>query len=237
MIGADFEKIHFELLGLNLVEPMAFVTNVIIALVAFVILFKVSRIKSNLAFYTYWKWFFGLLGFGAIGGAVGHTFYYYFGVAGKFPTWLVGPVAVYCLEQAMISIHPNEVKMQKLKWFSKVKIFLVYTFFFVIYFSVPISDKSTLPFLPVAMNTMLGVLLFAGLLANYYAVNLSHEFKLFYFGVLLTLPIAFIFLLKINLHPWFDKNDLSHLLMTIGIIFFYSAIKKVSRSLPGFQSR
>ncbi|MBK7129506.1 MAG: hypothetical protein IPM74_06665 [Crocinitomicaceae bacterium] len=237
MIGSDFEKIHFELLGLNLVEPTAFVTNIIMALVALFILFRISSIKSNLAFYTYWKWFFGLLGFGAIGGAIGHTFYFYFGVAGKLPTWLIGPLAVYCLEQAMISNYPIQNKMHVLKWLTKIKMMLVYSLFFLIYFVVPISDKTTVPFLPIALNTMLGVFLFTGLLAKYYAVNLSNAFRYFYFGVLLTIPIAFIFLLKINLNPWFDKNDLSHVLMTIGIIFFYVGIKKVSQAVPGFKSR
>jgi hypothetical protein len=39
-------------------------------------------------------------------------------------------------------------------------------------------------------------------------------------------PSAIIFLAKINPHPWFDKNDLSHVLLTIGIIYFYKGVQK-----------
>jgi hypothetical protein len=32
--------------------------------------------------------------------------------------------------------------------------------------------------------------------------------------------------MKINLHQWFDKNDLSHILMMIGITYFYLGVKR-----------
>jgi hypothetical protein len=45
------------------------------------------------------------------------------------------------------------------------------------------------------------------------------------------LPASAIFLMKINLHQWFDKNDLSHVLMSAGIIYFYIGIAKISKGL------
>jgi hypothetical protein len=42
------------------------------------------------------------------------------------------------------------------------------------------------------------------------------------------LPSAVFFFFKINLHPWFDKNDFSHVLFAIGISFFYRGIVKTS---------
>ena len=43
------------------------------------------------------------------------------------------------------------------------------------------------------------------------------------------LPSAFVFLFKLNLHKWLNKDDLSHLLILTGIIFFYSTLQRWGR--------
>ncbi|MBI3135231.1 MAG: hypothetical protein HYZ14_11205 [Bacteroidetes bacterium] len=210
---------------------MAFITDLIMGSVSIYLGVKVHRIKSNLAFYTYWKWFYFLFGVGALTGGIGHTFYNYLGVAGKFPSWICGPVAVYCLEQAMISIHPVERRFELFKLLSTLKLFAVYIAFLIICINLPIAEKPSLAFLPITINTILGVSVTAGLLALRFSKILSSKFNYFYLGVLIMIPSAFIFLLKINLHQWFDKNDLSHVLLTAGIIYFYIGISKISKGL------
>lgn len=231
MIGADFEKIQFVLFGLDLLEPMAFITDMIMGSVSIFLGYRIHKIQTNEAFYTYWKWFFYLFGVGAIAGGFGHTFYNYLGVAGKFPSWLLGPTSVYCLEQAMIAIHPDEKKLDRIKLASTLKLILVLTIFFVVCGVAPIQEKPSLAFLPIAINTIVGVSLTAGLLGLRYYKIISKKFKFFYLGVLIMIPSAFVFLLKINLHQWFDKNDLSHVLLTAGIIYFYFGVVKVSKGL------
>lgn len=231
MIGADFEKIHFVLFGLNLVEPMAFITDLILGSISIYFAFKVRQIQSNLPFYTYWRCFFIVFGYGAILGGIGHTFFNQLGVAGKFPSWICGPLTVYCVEQAMISIHPIEKRFNLFKLLSALKMFVVYIIFSVICINAPIAEKVGLPFLPIAINTIIGISFSAGLLALWYKKKISTKFKYFYLGVLVMLPASAIFLLKINLHQWFDKNDLSHILMIAGIIYFYIGISKVSKGL------
>lgn len=229
MIGADFEKIQFVLFGLNLVEPMAFITDIIMGSISMYLGVRIHKIKSNLAFYTYWKWFFWLFGFGALAGAFGHTFYNYFGTVGKIPSWISGPTSVYCIEQAMISVYPSEKGLKNLKLISTLKLVAVLTIFFFILGMGPVGVKPNLPFLPIAINTIVGVMLSAGILGMIYAKKFTRIYKYFYFGVLIMVPSAFIFLMKVNLHQWFDKNDLSHVLLTAGIIYFYIGIKKISK--------
>ena len=108
---------------------------------------------------------------------------------------------------------------------------LVYVIFTLVCMYTPIHENPRLAFLPTAMNTMLAVVLIAGFLGNYYSKKIGIEFKYFVFGVLVLLPSAFVFLFKINLHPWFDKNDLSHVLMFIGIIYFYLGVKRTLKYL------
>ncbi len=229
MIGQDFEKIHFNLFGLDLVEPMAFVTDTIMGVFSVVLAVLLMRIKIDHPARTYWIWFFLIFGIGAFVGGLGHVFFNYWGVAGKFPSWIAGPVSIYLLEQAVISAHPNEKLLSWFKLLSFIKLIIVYVIFTLVCVYAPIREKPPLAFLPTAINTIFGVILTAGFLANYFSKKIAPEFKYMVYGVLILSPSAFVFLLKINLHPWFDKNDLSHVLMIIGIYYFYLGAK---RTLP-----
>ena len=39
------------------------------------------------------------------------------------------------------------------------------------------------------------------------------------------LPSGIFVAFKINLHPWFDKNDFGHLILVFSMLFFYKPIK------------
>ena len=229
MIGADFEKIHFVLFGLNLVEPMAFITDVIMGSISIFFGIKVSKMHAVHPFYQYWKGFFLIFGVGSILGGFGHLMYNYWGIPGKLLSWLSGPLSVYCLEQAMISIFPDRKIFRKLKIISFWKLITVITIWILLLAFVDLSEKPSRGFLPIAINTIVGVSLTAGILGKIYVKKgLSPFYKYFYFGVLVMIPSAFIFLLKINLNQWFDKNDLSHVLLTIGIVYFFLGVKRLS---------
>ncbi|UKN02463.1 hypothetical protein K6119_02870 [Paracrocinitomix mangrovi] len=228
MIGADFEKIHFELFGLDLVEPMALVTDTVMGALSIYFAYRLKKLNGDHPFYQYWIWFYLIFGFGSLLGGIGHVMYNYWGFVGKIPSWISGPTSVYFLEQAMISVHPNRKSFQTLKILSFWKLMLVLIVFTLILSLVDLSDNPSKGFLPVAINTIVGVSLTAGVLARFYVKKgLTPIYKYFVFGVLVMLPSAFVFLLKINLHPWFDKNDLSHVLMMAGITYFYIGVKKL----------
>lgn len=231
MIGADFDKIQFTLFGLELVEPMALITDVIMGSISIYLGYRIHKFTSAHPFYQYWKWFFLIFGIGAFYGGFAHAFYNYWGWVGKIPSWVSGPVSVYCLEQAMISIHPKEKSFDLLKYLSFWKLVLVITAFILVLSLVDLNVKPAIGFLPIAINTIVGVSLTAGGLGlYYYRKGLSEHYKYFALGVLVMLPSAFVFLLKINLHPWFDKNDLSHVLLTAGIIYFFIGVKKLHKA-------
>lgn len=227
MIGADFEKIHFVLFGLDLVEPMAFITDTILGVTSVIFGLLLSKIKIEHPFRTYWIWFFLIFGIGAFLGGLGHTFFQYWGIPGKFPSWIAGPISIYLLEQGMISAHPDDKKIALFKMLSFWKMILVFVIFTLVCYNAPIHENPQLAFLPTAINTIIGVILTAGFLGNHLAKKVAIEFNYFIYGLIALLPTAFIFLLKINLHPWFDKNDLSHVLMFTGISFFFVGVKKV----------
>jgi predicted membrane channel-forming protein YqfA (hemolysin III family) len=134
----------------------------------------------------------------------------------------------------MISLIEDLKRKKTLKFLALSKMVVVYVIFAWICYTVPINEKPQIPFLPIAFNTILGVLLSAGVL-GYQFYKKEKSFKHIVTGVIIMVPSAFVFLIKINPAQWFDKNDLSHLLLTAGIIFFYLGIVKVKKS--GFLNR
>lgn len=231
MIGADFPKIQFEMFGMQLLEPMAFVTDTFMAILSIYYAFKVSKIKSNLLFYKYWKTFFLVFGVGAFLGGLGHTFFNQWGVIGKIPSWLFGPASIFFAEKAMISSHWDEKKKSLFNKISNYKMLVVYILWASILLFGNEEKISTQPFLPIAINTIVGMLVFVGYLGYKYTEKFSVSFKYFWLGILIMLPTAFIFLMKINVHQWFDKNDFSHILFCFGITYFYIGINKLSKGL------
>lgn len=231
MIGADFEKIQFVLFGWELMEPMALITDTIMGIISIVFGLKVAKLKSAHPFYLYWSLFFIIFGVGSLWGGFAHAFYGYWGIPGKIPSWIAGPTSVYCLEQAMISANKKEKFYNALKAFSFWKLVIVLLSFILILSLVDLKEKPELGFLPIAINTILGVSFFAGVLGWIYAKRgYSNFYKYFSWGVLIMLPSSFVFLMKINLHPWFDKNDLSHVLLTLGITYFFIGVNRLYKA-------
>jgi len=231
MIGQDFPKIQFEMFGFHLLEPMSFITDTILMIISLILLFKMRKIESNHPFYTYWRYFFLIFGVGAFAGGLGHVFYNHWGVPGKMFSWICGPLSVYCIEQAMISVHWKEKSLQAFKVISTLKLGVVFAVFFYIVINVPLQENPTIAFLPIAINTIVGTVLTAGVLGYTYTKKVSLHFKYFWLGVLIMLSASFIFLLKINIHQWFDKNDFSHIFMALGIIYFYLGVNAISKGL------
>lgn len=231
MIGLDFPKIEFELFGLDLLEPMAIITDSIMGGLSVYFGIKIFSLKRELSFFRFWALFFVIFGLGSILGGIGHTFYNYLGTVGKIPSWVSGPIAVYFAERAMISLHWKDDLKKKLYQIFNVKLGVVYALFLVLLLTNKNIDKPNLPFLPIAINTIVGMITTVGVLGFKYTERLSAKFKYFWLGVMIMFPSAIIFLFKINVHQWFDKNDFSHVLLTIGIIYWYLGVTKLSEGI------
>ncbi len=231
MVGADYPKIEFQMFNLELLEPMAIITDTILGFWSIFLGYKVIKLKKQLTFYKYWALFFILFGAGAFWGGIGHTFYNQMGITGKVPSWLMGPISIYFLEKAMISIYWDKTVAKKFQLISDIKLAIVLAIFVFLLITVGYPQEKNTPFLPVAINTILGVISTAGILGFKYTEKFSVKFKYFWLGVIILLPTAFIFLLKINVHQWFDKNDFSHVLFAIGITYFYLGVSGIAKGL------
>mgnify|MGYP000501212284 CR=1 FL=1 len=164
----------------------------------------------------------------------GHLFYNYYFYFGKLIGWILIPFSIFWIEVAMIEAHWNQKTITRAKKLYRMKLLLVYLVFMSIWVSVDVLNKPHLLFLPIAINSILGLLIGVGVFSYQFKKKISASFATIFFGIAIIFPSAFIFIFKINIHQWFSKNDFSHILMIIGIIFFYLGVKKILKEDHGF---
>lgn len=216
------EKIEFTLFGLQLLEPNTFITDSLLGILSLFLALKVYRIPSENMFFRYWKIFLLMFGLSTIFGGIGHLLFSYLGLPGKIPTWLFGVAAVYYIELAMISVHPQKRMIAPLRTISLIKAMMVLVILVSILAFADPGKKIYLGILVVIINTFIGAALSAGALALYYLkLGLSPCYRYYIIGVLIVLPSSLVFLMDINPFQWFDKNDISHFLLGGGIVYFY----------------
>ncbi len=197
---------------------MALVTNWLIAGFCFFAFFRL--LERNEEEVNWWRRFFLILGISTFLGGLGHLFFYYFDKPGKFPNWIIGICAGYFAGNAMLVRLKNESvkKTLKIVLIIKALAFMV----------LAIAYRN---FVFVAVDAIVTYIFFCGVIGLILYLRGFTEMRFMIYGVLVCLPSAFIFLLKINPHRWFNKDDLSHLLMLSCTICFYLGAKRIGTAV------
>ena len=79
------------------------------------------------------------------------------------------------------------------------------------------------------INSTIGLLYTLAILGSVFSKKITPGFKYFLYSVLIMLPALVFQSQKISIFPWFDKNDISHIFLLIGVIFYYKGVKSVSK--------
>ena len=111
-IGSDFDKIEWEFLGMNLLEPNALVGDLLLFTISIMFYLQIRKEATNL-FVTYWSRFFLIFAISFIIGGFGHVFFNYTHAAGRIPSWYLGLITPFWIEQAMILLISDEMKNQE----------------------------------------------------------------------------------------------------------------------------
>jgi len=228
LIGEDFTKIVLEFNGLIIQEPNALITDLLMGSMSIFFALRLRKQKSKHAFLKYWYYFFLTFGIGSVCGGFAHAFFLYTGPQGKFPTWISAILSAYFIEKAMIKSANKLNRNNILGKIAFTKMILVFLVVITVISTEAYQKEHTIGFIPIAINTLIGVFISVASISLYNMKQGYVNFKYLLFGVLVMLPSFFIFLLKINPIQWFDKNDLSHIIILIGIYFFYIGLKKLN---------
>lgn len=235
LIGSDFDKIQFQLFGLDLAEPIGFLGDVLISSFAFYFAFKVYKLYRT-PFTKNWTLFFAIFGIGFIMGGFGHLFYNYWGTPGKYIGWFSGIVYVFFIEQAMLPFLESNKLKKNLLLLSKIKVVLAITAQVYIVSTVNLYPDYSFGMKVPTINSAIGLVYCLGVLGYVFSKKIHPPFANFYYSVLIMFPAIFFQLMKINMSPWFDKNDVSHLMVFVGMFFYYRGVREVSEYQKGLAN-
>lgn len=212
------ELIEFKVGGLTLQEPMALITNWMMSLFSLYAYYKLNKIDFQEV--TLWRKFFFWFTITSFFGGLGHLFFQQLGFPGKFPNWITSVLAGFYAGLAMLYNFKSNL----------LKSFLILKGLILLLLSI-IFQK----FIFIAVDAILTYVVYCGIIGYKLTKSKSLDFKFMYIGVLVCIPSVFIFLLKLNPHKWLNKDDLSHLLMLLCLIFFYLGASARSKTLQGNQ--
>ncbi len=229
MIGQDFEKIQWHFAGLELLEPNAMLGDIVLFAVAMYMAAFCSKIKNN--FFGNWRNFYFIFGWSFLFGGFGHLFYNYLGLWGKYPSWILGMLATYFLTRAMIDLWENESKKKLFALLSKWLLAIGILSEIVVFIGIDLSeDQSKGLFVPTLISGI-GLIFALVYLGVTYQRKIDSGFKFFWIAALTLLPNAFIQSQKINLAPWFDRNDFSHVLLLISLLLYFKGLRSVRQPI------
>jgi hypothetical protein len=210
-----------EIFGILINEPVTTLTDLIVSAVCFYAFFKLSKISQKVPLHQYLKYYFLSMGMAtAIGGIIGHAFFYLFSFYWKLPGWWTSMVAINLIERAVIEYARKWVKPKTARFFAILNIIELLTFM--------ILTFSTLNFFFVEVHSAYGLLLFVASFSGFiYFKTKSKGSKLFLIAVLFAAISALFFMNKWSLHMWFNYLDISHTLMAVSAYLFYKGSREI----------
>ena len=227
LIGQDFEKIKFNFLGYDFLEPNALYGDVIVGAIAVYFAILCSRYykQTGLIFFKHWKHFFYVFCIGFAAGGFGHFCYNYWGIPGKIPAWYIsGITSALFIEFAMASLLPKE-RYKRLVRFFVVKTGVIWIIQALVIAFINLEQEPGLGLIgpTLAMITALPTSL--GVLGYRFSKSITPTFKYLWWSLIVFSPSLVFQAMKINFHQWFDRNDVSHILMFANITLYFLAVK------------
>lgn len=230
LIGTDFPKITWTVNGLTFLEPNALIGDVILTIVSFYFAIQLYPVRKKHPFYNWWYYFFISFGIGFLLGGLGHFLFHYTGIVGRYPAWYIGILSSYFIIRAMGSLLPeNEEKILR-RW-AIVACVLGILAESIVFLTVDLSINISRGLIIPSVFSTIGLGYALGFLGYKFVRERTKGFNWFWISVCILIPSAVVQGLKINIHPWLDRNDISHLFLLVGLICYHKGISSVSNSI------
>lgn len=199
--------------GLQLLEPMALILNLVMSFQSFL---YYQKIRASFAspFSAYFSKFFLFISISTFFAAWSHLFYNYLGLVGKIPGWATSIISISMLEYAMvIYLYPKGNILLK----SIIAILIASAFGLLIF---------ELKFLWVAIHTAIGIVLFLGVPFSIRIAKGTDQVGFFFWGFISLLILLPVEVLRLNLHPWFQHHEISHIFMICALYCFSKGVRQ-----------
>ena len=175
----------------------------------FYFLLKKRQFHASRSFQTFFFW----MGSATFFGVIGHVFFYYLGVFGKYPSWFSTIITAYYFCISVLEVT-NTTSLSNWKKGLLIKS--------IILLSISYLMKS---FSYIAIDSVFSYVF----IGTYFGLKLKQNTNNNYLllGSIVIYPTILIFGCKISIHRLFNKDDFSHLFILISLFFYYFCTTKI----------
>jgi MFS family permease len=210
-----FIQPSIEIFNIRIDEPITTGTDLIMAAICFYAFYRIRQQESSGRIKSYFKYYFLTLGIATMaGGLLGHAFLYTISPRWKLVSWIFTLMSVGIISHALIELSKPLIKPVYARVVSRVNMLILsLTLLYTLY---------TLAFSGVQYYTIFGMFLVVGSLS--YVIFQKTECRGFVrlmVGVGVGLLSAFIFSFELGISPWFNHNDISHVILSFSAFSLY----------------
>jgi len=204
-----------ELWNIRIDEPVTTLTDLILAGICFYAYFRIKQVKSTGRIKWYFKYYFLMLGFGAFfGGILGHAFLYGLSPGWKLLSWVFTLISVALFVQALQEVARPWVNPRLTRIIVRLNLLVfAVALVFIIW---------TLNFFPVKYYSIIGMVAIVGSFSFYILQKTGSRWAIkFLLAVGMGLASALIFSYGWGVGPWFNHQDISHVILSFSALTFY----------------
>ena len=214
-VTEKFIQPSIEILNIRIDEPITTATDLLLAAICFYAFFQIRKLECTDRVKSYFKYYFLILGLGAMtGGLLGHAFLYRLAEGWKLVSWVLTLVSVALIAHALIEIAKPYVKPGISRFISRFNVLIfVLALFFTLW---------SMAFAPVKYYMIFGMVVMVGSLCFFIYRKTESRGVLFLMSAVgVGVLSAIIFSFEWGLSPWFNHNDISHLILSLSAYSFY----------------
>jgi len=210
-----FIQPSIELLNIRIDEPITTATDLVLAAICFYAFIQIRKLEYSARVKWYFKYYFLILGLGAIsGGLLGHAFQYRLAEGWKLVSWVLLVSSVALIASALVEIAKPFVKPGISRIIS---LFNVLVFVLALFFTL-----WSMAFAPVKYYMIFGMVVMVGSLCYFIYRKTGSRGTLILMGAVgIGFLSAIIFSLEWGLSPWFNHNDISHVILSFSAFSLY----------------
>lgn len=211
----EYKQPSVYLWGTQIAEPITTLTDLVVTAVCLYAFVRLNNIPKQNNIHTYLKFYFLSMAIAtAVGGLIGHGFFYFFTFGWKLPGWLTSMLSIALIERAAILYAQKLIKPPVAFFFAWLNIIELITFVMLTFI--------TLNFFFVEAHATYGLLLVVNSFSIYTYYKTKSRGSFFWMiAVGLSATGALFFMNKWGVGPWFNHFDISHLFLAVSAYFFY----------------
>ncbi len=227
LILSVFEKFiqpSIEILNIRIDEPITTATDLLLAAICFYAFLQIRKQDYTGRGKRYFKYYFLILGLGAMtGGLFGHAFQYRLTEGWKLVSWVLTLGSVALIAHALMDVAKPLVKpiISKILYRFNILIFALALFF----------TLWSMAFSPVKYYTIFGMVIMVGSLCYFIYRKTESRGVLIVMGAVgVGILSAVVFSYEWGLSPWFNHNDISHVILSFSAFSLYKGAALIMES-------